>query len=221
MTTRLLTIALSLTTISCGGGTGTPDSGVDPRPACTEIVERCHPLDLGTGDIHECHEFAEAEATTDAQCEAMQASCFATCTASDSGTAPVDSGTTPVDSGTTPVDSGTTPTDAGCTGVTVTVLNSLVWCSVSVNGGAPSSGASQTVCVPADSDVSLVATPLSGFELGLWHHTDGDTGTGDMGVVSGGMSTASLTAPGTGTACVWVCCPFEGGAGCPTIDQCP
>ncbi len=219
MTHRFLSIALALTILGCGGGgTETPDSGVDSRPTCTELFERCHPLDVGTGEIHVCHDFAEADETTEAECVAMRDHCSEVCTATDAG-GDVDGGAT-VDSGTTE-DSGAAMTDAGCTGVEVTVLNSLVWCSVSVNGGTPSPAASQTVCVPADSDVSLVATPLTGFELGLWHHTTGDTGTGDTGDVSGGMSTASLTAPGTGTACVWVCCPFVGGSGCPTTDQCP
>lgn len=56
------------------------------RAACDAIVERCHLLDLGTGAIHECHEFAEATTTTNDQCVARQAMCFATCTApSDAG----------------------------------------------------------------------------------------------------------------------------------------
>ncbi len=56
------------------------------RAACDAIVERCHPLDQGTGTIHECHEFAEATATTNDQCVARQTSCFAACTApSDAG----------------------------------------------------------------------------------------------------------------------------------------
>lgn len=62
---------------------GCSDSTPAPagRAACEAIVERCHPLDQGTGDIHECHEFAEDTATTNAQCLARQAACNAACTA--------------------------------------------------------------------------------------------------------------------------------------------
>ena len=65
------------------------DNAVAPiaRPDCEAIVERCHPLDPGTGPIHECHEAAESAATTNAMCTAQRASCFATCVATDSGVA--------------------------------------------------------------------------------------------------------------------------------------
>lgn len=136
------------------------------------------------------------------------------------GTDDVGAGT---DSG-TEADTGAAMTDAGgtgCDGVLLTVHNVLVWCSVSVDGGAASAAATQTVCVDAESDVSLVATALTGFELGDWHHTNGDAGSGDPGVVTGGMSTATLSTDATGgTACVWICCPFVGGSGCPSTDPC-
>jgi hypothetical protein len=38
--------------------------------------------------------------------------------------------------------------------------------------------------------------------------------------VAGGHSTTTVNATGTST-CVWVCCPFTSGTGCPTADQCP
>jgi hypothetical protein len=54
---------------------------------CEAIVDRCHPLDLGTGTIHDCHEYAEAAGRTAAECTARQSECFAACTAaSDAGT---------------------------------------------------------------------------------------------------------------------------------------
>jgi hypothetical protein len=99
------------------------------------------------------------------------------------------------------------------------VLNYLSWCSVSVNGGAPSSSASQTVNV-APGTIPLTASPLSGFELGLWHNTTGDTGSGTPGTVSGTTSSATVVV-GNAATCVWVCCPFTNGSGCPTSDQCP
>lgn len=60
----------------------TTDTG---RPVCTEIFERCHPLDPGVGPIHDCHEFAEDEATTNAQCSLRRTECFTTCTVTDAG----------------------------------------------------------------------------------------------------------------------------------------
>ena len=63
------------------------------RPAvCLEIVERCHPLDLGSGPVHDCHESAEAT-WDEATCNAKKAACFAACTAADGGSdAPADGG---------------------------------------------------------------------------------------------------------------------------------
>ena len=119
-------------------------------------------------------------------------------------------------------DAAASATDSGCAGTVLTVLNYDLWCSVAVNGGAASTAASQTVCVPASTNVALVATAVSGFQLGNWHHTTGDTGSGDPGTVSGGMSTAHyMSGTASAGACIWVCCPFPGGAGCPTTEQCP
>ncbi len=78
---RLSSLAFLSLIAACSDSTPTPAG----RVACEEIVERCHPLDQGTGDIHECHEFAEATATTNAQCLARRAACLATCTAADAG----------------------------------------------------------------------------------------------------------------------------------------
>ncbi len=101
----------------------------------------------------------------------------------------------------------------------LTVKDYLSWCSVTVNGGAASSSAAQTVSV-SPGNVTLTASPNSGFMLGLWHHTSGDTGSGEPGTVSGSTSTATV-AVGNAATCVWVCCPFTDGSGCPTTDQCP
>jgi len=82
MTPRfLLPVALLAAVAACSDSTPAPAG----KPTCEAIVERCHPLDTGSGDIHECHEFAEAAATTEAQCVARRASCFTACTASDAG----------------------------------------------------------------------------------------------------------------------------------------
>jgi hypothetical protein len=78
---RLSCLAIASLAVACSDSTPAPAG----KPACEEIVERCHPLDQGVGDIHECHEFAEAASTTNAQCVARRAACFTSCTATDAG----------------------------------------------------------------------------------------------------------------------------------------
>ena len=108
----------------------------------------------------------------------------------------------------------------------LTVKNFESWCSISVNGGTASSDATQTVDVMPGS-ITLVARPASAsFELGPtpWHDTAGDSGTGDPGtqVGTGTNATSGTTVTvGTSAKCVWACCPFTNGTGCPTTDQCP
>lgn len=105
----------------------------------------------------------------------------------------------------------------------LTVKNAEVWCSVTVNGGTASSAAEQQVFVQPG-QIQLIATPLNGFALDahMWHHTDGDTsGNGEAGDVTGAISVTTATVTATGPKCVWVCCPFDTGGGCPTTDQCP
>jgi hypothetical protein len=110
------------------------------------------------------------------------------------------------------------------TGPSLTLKNYLSWCSVAINGGTPSTTAAQTLPATAGAEATLTATPAAGFILGanMWHHTDGDTGGGEPGSVSGNISTAARLIQ-TGGNCVWVCCPFANppGSGCPTADQCP
>lgn len=100
--------------------------------------------------------------------------------------------------------------------------NYLSWCDVSVKGAAAVTDAVQTVCV-ADGMVDLTATAASAtFKLGDWHHTDGDSGSGDPGTVSGNPATsAAVITVSANKKCAWVCCPFTAGTGCPLIDQCP
>jgi hypothetical protein len=108
----------------------------------------------------------------------------------------------------------------------LTVKNYLAWCSISVNGGATSAAGQQIVNVMPGS-VALVATPASAtFAIGptTWHDTAGDTGTGDPGTIAGtgATETSSTTVTvGTTAKCVWACCPFANGTGCPTAEQCP
>src|SRR5262249_18996605 len=123
-------------------------------------------------------------------------------------------------------DSGTDGASGCGSQVALTVKNYLSWCSVSIGDGSTSTAAAQTVCVDPGT-IHLTATAASAtFKLGTapWHHTTGDTGSGDQGTVTGsGVSAESATtetASGA-SACVWICCPFTDGTGCPTTDLCP
>lgn len=117
---------------------------------------------------------------------------------------------------------------SGSGSAALTVKNYLSWCSVTVAGGAASTAASQTSTISNSGPITLTATRAnSSFEVSgnLWHHTDGDTGSGDPGTLSGTGSATVSTATVTVTAgtgkCVWVCCPFVGGTGCNVAEQCP
>jgi len=118
------------------------------------------------------------------------------------------------------------PIDAAPGTAPLTVKNYLSWCSLAVNGGTESTVATQTVNVMPGS-ITLVAKAASAtFVIGptTWHDTAGDTGTGDPGTIagSGAATTSSTTVTVGATAkCVWACCPFANGTGCPTTDQCP
>jgi hypothetical protein len=81
ITVLSLALALPLFAAGCSDDPAAPAT----RPDCEAIVERCHPLDPGSGPIHECHENAEGASVTNAQCAATRASCFAVCVATDAG----------------------------------------------------------------------------------------------------------------------------------------
>lgn len=122
-----------------------------------------------------------------------------------------------------PVADAEIKTDAG--GPTLKLKNYLAWCSVSVDGHPASTMSEQDITV-ATGDVTLVATAAPGFILGTapWHHTSGDTGAGEAGTVTGTgtAATSTVTAVVSSTGkCVWICCPFPNGTGCPATDQCP
>lgn len=55
--------------------------------SCQAIIDACHPLDVGEGAIHDCHEVAHdaTEATGDGECVAKKDECLKTCVA-DAGT---------------------------------------------------------------------------------------------------------------------------------------
>jgi hypothetical protein len=69
--------------VSASGGApaqgGNGQGGAAEGPACETIAETCHPVDPGTGPLHECHETAEQG--DPAWCVANGDSCLAQCRA--------------------------------------------------------------------------------------------------------------------------------------------
>ncbi len=87
-------VALALagcpTTPSGGDDAGTDaftaiDAFVEAEPSCEQIIARCHDVDPGSGPIHDCHEAAHDEATSEATCASMLESCSMLCGAVDAG----------------------------------------------------------------------------------------------------------------------------------------
>jgi len=115
---------------------------------------------------------------------------------------------------------------SGATPVLLTIKNYMSGCMVAVGANSTSTLPAQQVCV-ADGKLTVAATPAgSGLQLGapLWHDTDGDTGNGDPGTITGAppMETSSTTVTASGsTKCAWVCCQSALNGTCPAIDQCP
>lgn len=184
---------------------GTPEAGItDTGVDVTTRDARSDSGDAGLVDVHVADE-ASGDAGTDAGAD----------------------GATPMDAGEVGMDSGAVEAAAetGVPCVNLTVLNYEVWCSVTVNGGDAAVADAETVCVPPGT-TQLAATALQFFELGPapWHDTAGDMGQGDPGTVTGSGAAAvdsTTVVVGATPRCVWVCCPFDDGTGCPTTDQCP
>ncbi len=148
-------------------------------------------------------------------------------------TSPVDSGV-PTDSAVTDspsvdsaaVDSSNNDASAAAT---LTVMNFLDWCSVSINGGTASTGATVTASVTSGSVASIVVSPSSSaFQIGTnpWLGVDQNNGGPAPGtdVGSGTSETSTATVTITKTAqCVSVCCqqPNNSPTPCPTTNPCP
>ncbi len=117
--------------------------------------------------------------------------------------------------------------EGGGGNVTLTVLNFLNWCSVTINGGTASTGASLTASVASGSTATIVATPANNaFVIGAdpWFgvtQNDGGAAPGtDNG--TGTTETSTATVVVTGTQCVSVCCGDKPtGTNCPTTNPCP
>ncbi len=115
----------------------------------------------------------------------------------------------------------------GDAGDTLTVLNYLKWCSVTVNGGTASTAATITAPVTAGTSATIVATPKNAnFAIGTdpWFGTDQNDGGAAPGtdVGSGTTETSTVTVLISGSRCVSVCCgDAPGGTNCPTTNPCP
>jgi hypothetical protein len=118
--------------------------------------------------------------------------------------------------------------DAGGGESTLTVMNFLSWCSVSVNGGTASTSATVTASVPTGATATIAVMPASSaFEIGAdpWFgvsENDGGAAAGvDMG--SGTSETSTATVFVSGDQCVSVCCelPNNSPMPCPTTNPCP
>jgi hypothetical protein len=49
-----------------------------PYPACNEITQSCHEVDIGEGPIHDCHDKAHA-AKSDGDCTPIKDNCLRIC----------------------------------------------------------------------------------------------------------------------------------------------
>jgi hypothetical protein len=126
-------------------------------------------------------------------------------------------------------DASESASDTGTNGeAMLTVMNFLSWCSVTINGGAASTGASVTASVASGSMVTLVATPASSsFMIGdnPWFGVTQNGGGAAPGMDNGTGTTETSTATVvvTGNQCVAVCCqePNNGPTPCPATNPCP
>lgn len=76
------------TSSSSSGENGEPTS---PFPSCQAILHACHPLDVGEGAIHDCHETAHDNGT-EATCAAAKDQCLKTCVPDAGTSSPTDAG---------------------------------------------------------------------------------------------------------------------------------
>jgi hypothetical protein len=78
---------LFLGVVSCSDDTTSKtDAGshYSSYPTCDAIIKACHPLDVGDGPIHDCHDLGHG-ATSDAECAPKKDECLRTCVATPDG----------------------------------------------------------------------------------------------------------------------------------------
>jgi hypothetical protein len=114
---------------------------------------------------------------------------------------------------------------------TLTVLNFLNWCSVTIEDGTASTDATITASVTPGSQVTIIATPASAsFQigphpwLGVDQNSEVATNGTDVGSGASETSTVTVTINESGEAqCVSVCCQEPGNSPtpCPVTNPCP
>ncbi len=126
------------------------------------------------------------------------------------------------------LDAGIAVPDSTATTATLTVLNFLNWCTVTINGGAGSSEATVTGTVTVGSTATIVITPSSSaFQIGAdpWFGVTENNGGAAAGMDNGSGTTETSTATVvvSGNQCVSVCCqePNMMPTPCPTSNPCP
>lgn len=78
---KLFFFMIFFTVVGCTEAKPDPkDSGYHSSmyPTCDEIIDRCHPFDVGKGPIHDCHDIGHG-ATSDEICKMKKDECFKIC----------------------------------------------------------------------------------------------------------------------------------------------
>lgn len=89
---HLLTALVLSSLVACGGNSSAPEGAASPetsptppaaaagsRPSCEAIDDACDPHEEEGGLAKECHDLAEASATSEAACAARKDECLAAC----------------------------------------------------------------------------------------------------------------------------------------------
>jgi hypothetical protein len=140
--------------------------------------------------------------------------------------APAEDSTAPEGDGGAPIDAATGVASEGGARATLMVLNYKSWCSVAINGGTASTGATVTASVVPGSTATIVATPASSkFAIGKdpWFGVTQNAGGAAPGTDrgSGTTETSTATVVTTADSCVSVCCgDAPTGTNCPTTNPC-
>ena len=105
-------------------------------------------------------------------------------------------------------DGGSNAPDEGAPQVTLTINDYLNWCTVTVNGGSPSTQSPQSYTLAPNTTVTVHGdtASASSFYWGYWGNVASDGGLADGGEDLGKTVTFTITADTTLNAC----CPDNG-----------
>lgn len=78
-----------MTLAGCSDDEGGGGGHMSPFPDCNEIAQTCHEVDVGEGEIHDCHEVGH-DAKSEAECTPIKERCLQVCkaAAADAGAEP-------------------------------------------------------------------------------------------------------------------------------------